>query len=464
MTTIVIGAGWAGLAAAVHLTRAGRHVTLFEAAPQAGGRARELELEWGDATTGLRRIVVDNGQHLLIGAYSDLLDLLRLIGRSEQDSFRRSPIALVDTAGLRLSGAGLGALIAMRGLGWRARFDLLRTLAPLKAQAASVSAGAADAGAFALPGETVADWWHRSRQSTELVEKLWRPLCLSALNTPADQACARAFGNVLRDSMAGPAGASDFLLPRTSLGEAFVAPVLAWLEAQGARLVVGAEVRRIEPIVQTARGFRLSGPASHRNVLLVDCERLVIATPPGIAARLLADLAPPALLEQLGRFEHLPITTVYCGWPAHDQSLRARMDAMPVATLLRDDPARGRHGQWFFRRELQHGLLIGAIVISDSRVAMALPRAELQQQVAQQLVAELGLPAPAHLAVVSDKRATIACSPGRPRLHAGAAGLPGLALAGDYLYPDYPATLESALRSGRLAARHLVDHQIAAMA
>jgi hypothetical protein len=131
--------------------------------------------------------------------------------------------------------------------------------------------------------------------------------------------------------------------------------------------------------------------------------------------------------------------------------------ALPALLALRVAAAEQRHAQWFF----DHGRLgcwrVAALVISDSRVARELGDRRLAEVLVEQVVAELGLPPPAQVSLIHEKRATFACTPDRPRLAPDAplAGLPGLVLAGDYTYADYPATLEGAVRSGREAARLL---------
>src|SRR5690606_34190512 len=91
---VVIGAGWAGIAAAIHLARAGRAVRLLDAAPQAGGRARRVTLQWIHPRHGKQPVELDNGQHLLLGAYTEVLELLRLTGGSDAARMERYPMRL----------------------------------------------------------------------------------------------------------------------------------------------------------------------------------------------------------------------------------------------------------------------------------------------------------------------------------------------------------------------------------
>ncbi len=462
MKVVVVGAGWAGLSAAVRLCADGHEVTLLDAAHRAGGRARALQVDWG----GGAPIELDNGQHLMIGAYAELLALLAFVGEPSGAAGRlsRAPMQLLSTQGLSLRSADLTGVLRAGGLGWRSRFALLRVLAGLRTGARNRIAAAR--------GRTCEDWWRDAAQPAELVEAVWRPLVLSALNTDPREACAATFLRVLNDSVAGPPGASDFLLPDASLGAVFVEPVMRWLLAHGVRWLPGCPIARITR--EAAGPYRLHRHrAAQADARPIDTGAIVLATPPLVAARLLDGLAPAAVVRsEMRRCDYRPSSTIYAGWRASPAdpafaSTRSRCDRLPVATLLHEVAAKGWRGQWFFRRPAPAGWCIGAVVISDSRDALARPAADLVAAIGAQIGAQLALPTPHATMVVHEKRATIACTPGRPRLGHGIEGLPGVVLAGDYQYADYPATLEGALRSGRGAAASLAaraPHQIAPIA
>lgn len=437
----VVGGGWAGLAAAVELTAAGRAVTLFEAAPQLGGRARAIDARLGD-----ERVALDNGQHLMIGAYRECLRLVGVVAGSVDRVLERRPLALVSTDGLAMRPpARLPApwhlavgLAGARGLPWGDRFAMVRALGALRAARWQVPAG-----------ETVSALLARLRQPDALVRRIWEPLCVAALNTGLEEACALTFAHVLRDSLGSARDASDFLLPRTTLSEVLPRPAARWLEARGARIFAPA---RVTAIAHDAGGWSLeSSRGAWRG------GALVLAVPPAGAARLLRTAsdaaAVRALAAELERFDDDGIATVYLGWPA------ASAPALPAWTMLAEDAPRGLYGQWLFDRGVAGAMRVAGVVVSARGRLANVTADALADSVAAQVAAQLRVAAPAGRRTIVEKHATFRCRPDRPRIAPDAArtaGLPGLALAGDYAYPDYPATLESAVRSAACAARMLL--------
>ena len=414
----VIGAGWAGLSAAVEASAAGARVTVFDMAPAAGGRARDVAMVDGG--------MLDNGQHICIGAYRETLRLLRHVGVDPEEAFRRTPPTLVDAdgRGLRLRAgapalAFVRAVLARAGWSWRERIALLRLAARWRR-----------AGFACAPQATVA------LLTASLPEAVRRdfvePLCVAALNTPSAAASGAVFLRVIRDALAGGRGAADLLLPRRSLGALFPAPARAWLERAGATFHLG---RRVDRVDHDSAGWRVDG---------LWADRVVIATSAVEAARL-ARPHDAAWAARAAALRYEPIVTVYArstGAALPEPMLALRADAARPAQFVFD---RGQLGG-------EPGLL--AFVISGAaswveRGSTATETATLAQA-AEALAPHLG--APLELArTIVEKRATFACTPGLERPAEVIA--PGLFAAGDYIEGPYPATLEGAVRSGVAAGR-----------
>ncbi|TAH47006.1 MAG: FAD-dependent oxidoreductase [Betaproteobacteria bacterium] len=426
----VIGAGYAGLACAVELARRGLHVTVFERSHTLGGRARVVhkDLHWR----------VDNGQHILIGAYVELTRLLRLTGGSPRQ-LERLPLTLHVPGRLHLRAASLPApfhlavgLLRAQGLTWRDRLAMLKLMRSLKRNGFRVT-----------PGATVADLLRTSGQTPALIQLVWEPLCVAALNTPVAEACAQVFANVLRDSLASSAAASELLIPRVDLSELFPVPAARYLATRRGKLRTGNAISAIRPV---EGGFRLEGDPGSQ-----PWQQVVLATAPYHAAPLLASTgACDRLAAQLEALPYEPIVTVYLALG------RGQRLPWPMIGLVSGGTA--GPAQWAFDRGRlggHEGLI--ACVISARGAHEQMPRDELILATHAQLERQLGrrLPAPEWSQVIVEKRATIACRPGifRPGIRTP---LPGLWLAGDYVESDYPATLESAVRSGVACAQAIL--------
>lgn len=418
-TLAVVGAGWAGLAAAVEGVQAGWAVTLFEMADRAGGRAREVPGEGG---------VLDNGQHILIGAYVQTLRLMRIVGVDPDAVLLRTPLRLTepDGRGLHLP-AGSPLVAFARGVWQRAGWTLGERIALLRA-----AAGWAMRGFRCAPQWTVQDLTRGL--PVALRRDLIDPLCVAALNTPATDASATVFLRVLRDALFSGPGSADLLLPRASLGALFPTPALTWLQSRGVSLRLSSRVQRLE---RNGDGWRVDGSPF---------DAVVLATPPGEAARLTADMAPD-WSACAAAFGYEPIVTVYVD--AGQTRLPEPMLALPAGP---NAPA-----QFVFDRGQlggPPGLL--AFVISGAQAWVdagrdATVQATLDQArstLARQLRGELRL-----LRSIAEKRATFRCVPGLARPPAQIAR--GLVAAGDHVEGPYPATLEGAVASAVRAVAQL---------
>ncbi len=413
----IVGAGWAGLAAAVAATQAGWHVQLFEAANMAGGRARRLQQSFAGKP-------LDNGQHVLIGAYRDTLALMRTVGLNPDTLLQRLPLDLrfSDGQGLSLPDWPL-PLNLLTGIG-RAQGWALKD----KASLIQAAWGWQRAQFECDPTWTVAQLCDASSLSPRVMTQLIEPLCLSALNTPMNEASAAVFLRVLRDALLGGAGSSDLLVPRVDLGALLPDACLQWLSRHGAAIHLGTRVSaaQVEERQHTA--------SADRAVLL--------ACPPWEAARLTADIAPKWAYP-CAELSHTAIATVYL----HCKDTHFKGLSRPMVALQSDAQA---PAQFVFDKGAlseQHGLL--AAVVS----ACVSERDDVTEQVHAQVCEQLELVNVEVVQAVIEKRATLACTPMLDRPEPFVAK--DLWACGDYICGPYPSTLEGAVRSGQQVVTQL---------
>lgn len=436
LPVVVVGGGWSGLAAAVALIDAGHRVTLIDAAPQLGGRARRVDVTLGDRTYPL-----DNGQHLLIGAYSTYLALARRVGIDVADRFAVRPFALRYPDGFRLAALSApaplhlaGALLLARGLTWSDRIGAALWVQRWKGSHWSIDQDVPAASLFVD---------HPPR----LVHRLWAPLCLAALNVRLDVASARVFLRVLGDSLGAAASASHLYLARGDLSALLPDAAARAIEARGSTL------RLREPVLAIERRDADGAWRVRLRSDVMDASAIVLALPPARAAALLVscereELRAPA--RQLEAIETAPIATVYLRYAAGTRL------AEPVYALD-ENASRGDYGQWVFDRgQLEpHADGILSVIVSGRGEHEALPAEALADAVARQLSRCVSLDAPRARAVFVEKRATIVPAVGLSR---PATRLPvrGVYLASDAADSPYPSTLEGSVRAGLAAAEAVV--------
>ena len=419
----IIGGGLAGLSAASKLAEGGIDVTLFEAATQLGGRARAVI--W-------KGKCLDNGQHILLGAYQQTLGLMASIGVNENLVLLRLPLALNMQGAFTLKAKNFPAplhllfgLLFAKGLSWQERFAAIRFFVWLKITS------------FKLPrDESLLSLLNRKHQPERLIKWLWEPLCLAALNTPIATASAQIYLNVLRDSFSQSKTNSDLLLPKVDLSTLLSAPIAEHIKNTGGKILLSTAVSSIEP---SAYGFSLS----------MDCEaamefsHLVIACSPHHLQAITSKLD---IAKDTAVFDYQPIYTVYIQYPSH-------IKLPNIMTGFTQGIA-----QWAFDRGQlcgQDGLI--AVIISAEGAHQKLS----QQALSEAIIAELKvafpyLPVPEWHKVIAEKRATFASTAAlkRPAQHTK---IKNLYLAGDYTEGDYPATIEGAIRSGLSAAQLILQ-------
>lgn len=426
MKVAVIGAGYAGLAAAVELAAQGIPVTVFEAARQLGGRARRVDY---------RDMALDNGQHIFIGAYRETLRLMRMTGADPAELLLRLPLQLVIPGRFRLQAAPLPAplhlalgLLTARGLTWGERLSAARFMSTMRRRGFRLGEDIGTGEMLTMHGQT-----------GNLRRYLWEPLCIAALNTPLESASAQVFLNVLRDSLAGSQADSDMLLPLANLTHLFPEHAAAFLNSHGGKINHSQAVLAIKA---EAAGFTLEMRSGAEKF-----DQVICAVPPQRLVALTADL--PELAEaraQVSRFSYQPIYSVFLQYPAATRLPRHMIGLYGGVT------------QWVFDRgQLNQEPGMMCAVISAEGPHQTLGHDELAQRVHEELLAALpDLPRPQWHKVIAEKRATFACSPGLER-PGQATPLPNFYLAGDYTAGGYPATIESAVRSGVKCAQLILE-------
>jgi len=436
MKLAVVGAGWAGLSAAVTLKSLGADVTVFEAAPIAGGRARRVD----DTQMG----AIDNGQHLLLGAYTETLALMQILHpqQSTHEFIFRQALHLESADGVfRLRAPALIApfhtlagLLNAKGLTWQDRWRALSMMLALKRNHWQ-----------ALPMTSVAQLLNQHQQSARICQYLWTPLCLASLNTATAEACAQLFLNVLRDSLDAPRAHSDMLIPKVDL---------TTLWPQAAADTVTMRYRHIvREITPTAAAVIIDGEGF---------EGCILATPPYACARILKPEAPTEqsdqLLRQLNAFCYRAIATLTL-------QLDSNWELPQPIMLLDEDAARGHLGQWVFKRPQTSDQF--SVVISDAEDFLKHDRAQFIERIGAQIREQTqrhpslrhtrhgSMPAIKTHRLIVEKRATFAAVPGLQR-PTNQSPWPRLSLAGDWTDTGYPAVLEGAVRSGKQAAQVLM--------
>jgi len=448
---IVIGAGFAGLSAAVRLTRDGARVLVLEARGRLGGRATAFP----DRETAE---LVDNGQHVLLGCYHETFAFLREIGAME--NVRVEPqlaVTMIDRMGQRsrLACPSLPApfhliagIMEWDALTWRDRLSVLGMAAPLRTAQRALRGGTLKA---ASPGETVEAWLVRNGQTPRLCEMLWDPLAIAALNQPPDQAAAPLFARVLAEMFGDDPRAAAIALPTKPLHLMYAEPAREYIERHGGAVMTGAvaKVHLDGDRVVSVDTPDDSAPRAPRSLRSFPTDKVISAVP-WFALADLFDEPPPALAETMDRARRMassPIVTVNL-W------FNRRIIDEPFIGLP------GRAMQWVFDKRLVFGpgndvashlslVSSGAasIVGLANHELIALAHGEILEALPESRSAAL-----ARATVVREPRATFSLAPGQPARPSTVTNVRGFVLAGDWVDTGLPATIESAVRSGHRAA------------
>ncbi|MBA3298407.1 MAG: FAD-dependent oxidoreductase, partial [Acidobacteria bacterium] len=443
---VVIGGGFAGLSAAVMLAHHGRAVTVLDARPRLGGRATAFR----DRDTGE---LVDNGQHVMFGCYRETLAFLQRIGAGKNvcvqpalevpfvDAGRRRSVLRCPTlpAPLHL----LAGVLAWDALPWRDRLSALRLAPALLRGRLGRGGGIGPASrSRAMDTETVLTWLRRNGQSPGLIDRLWEPLAVAALNQPINEAAAAPFVRVLADMFGADRANSALVLPTRPLDEMYATPSRVFLEARGA-------------MVRTDALARVLIEDGHVTGVEVRGERIpadvVVSTVPWHQLRALFAPVPPALAQIVANasvMRSMPIVTVNLWYD------RVVMDDAFVGLA-------GRSMQWVFDKRRVFGETASHLsLVSSAAVALAPLRQEelialATREAADSLVGTRDATL-LRATVVREKQATFSLRHGEPPRPATRTPVASFFLAGDWTDTGLPGTIESAVVSGHSAARAIL--------
>ncbi|RMD62456.1 MAG: FAD-dependent oxidoreductase [Alphaproteobacteria bacterium] len=410
----IVGAGISGLACAVHLARRGVAVYLYEAAAQAGGRCRSYH----DARLDC---VIDNGNHMLLAANRAALAYVAEIGAAATlTGSPRACFGFVDLrSGLRWSIAPNAGPVPWWILAPRRRIPGTR----VRSYLAALRLARADAQA------TVADCLARDDPAWE---RFWEPLTVAVLNTAPEEASARLLWRVVRETFLRGAGACRPLIARDGLGATFVDPALALLRRHGARIVFNRRLRALA----FAEGRVVGLDFGSEQVPVGGTDRVVLAVPPNVATTLVPGLEAPR--------DARTIVNGHVRLPAPPPPSAGMRPDFPVLGLI------GGTAQWLFLRGA-----VASLTVSAADAVADLPNDEIAARLWHDTAAALELPPTPcpPMRIIKERRATFAQTPAAlARRVAARTAWDNLFLAGDWTDTGYPATIESAVRSGRTAA------------
>jgi zeta-carotene desaturase len=444
---LIVGAGVSGLRAAVELAARGARVTVLEAKSIIGGRATAFV----DPQTGER---VDNGQHVLLGCYSETFSFLRQIG--SEDRVRLQPaleVDFVDRQGarsrLRLPSLPapinlIAGLLDWTALGWSDRIAAARLARPIRIAQAELRAknnGQNPSRIAASPGETVEEWLINNGQTARIREMLWEPLALAALNQSVRKAAAPPFAAVLAQMFGSGARDASLGLPACPLDELYAEPARRFIESRGGEIRIGSPAR-----IHLSQGFATHAEARGMRF---------------VAGRFVAAV-PWYALTELFEGDTSPVDEL--------RAAAARTEASPIASvnLWLDRPILqtpflglpGRTMQWVFDKgqmfdaSSSHLTLVSSgadeVMAIDNEELIALALRELRDALPDARGAKV-----VRASVVRERRATYSIAPGQPRRPGTATAVNRLVLAGDWIDTGLPATIEGAAISGRRAAEAL---------
>lgn len=462
---IIVGAGWAGLSAALALKRQGQSVLLLEASPQAGGRARSIA--FGD-------YLVDNGQHLLIGAYENCLTLLNWLNIAEERFFYRMPLELLMVSANHSKNNStllhslhfkaknpLSFLKNLKLLGIKEMYQFIKVIGSIKNNLVSINEDI-----------SVYQWLKLQNQSEKIIQMIWEPILLAALSTPIKEASSQVAIFILKKLFSEP-GYSDYLFPKKDLSEILPNQIVQFLDnldnPETSKILYRTRVKSL--MIENGRCIGVQ--TDTENIL---GTQVILATPMHVTGQLLNSSSqsaqplankpdfkfPSITFPNLDKFKtdhYQSIATLYLRY-AKPVNLKA-----PMIGLVNGI------GHWIFDRKIANQPDLLSVVITGNGKYLDLEKNQLIKQIVQEI--KMLVPKitdktyhphksilqddPIDYRLITEKQAAFSCRVGiendRP---SQITALPNVWLAGDYTQAGYPATLEAAVQSGILAAKLLL--------
>lgn len=424
---VIVGGGLAGLSAAAFLVKNNFHVRIFEQSPKLGGRAYSfIDSESGDE--------IDNGQHLLLGCYKDTFEFASIINASENFIFEKKlSIPMATVAGQDYSGKiiyleATSAPYPLSLFFGLLNFDALTFLERIKILELLAKIFFSNYNAAEL---TVEEFLENNGQSNNIKKYLWEILSIGSLNCKSRDASAEIFVRILREIFFTGGDASKFVIPKYGLSKSFCEPARKYLEGQGSEIFLSNGLQAAQN-----DGTKISSLQFDNS--LNDYDDVIVAAPPFALNKITG-------LESLAQneiFEYSPILTVHV-W-LNENHLKEKYYA------LIDSPV-----HWVFNHQK-----FVTIVISAAEEFVAMSEVEIFDLVWKELEIYLKLRKEnlIRYKVLKEKRATFIPSKQILNRRPGVkTKFDNLFLAGDWIDTELPSTIESAVRSGKMAAEAVIQ-------
>jgi squalene-associated FAD-dependent desaturase len=437
---LIIGGGFAGLSAGVELVNRGHQVTLIERRGHLGGRAYSFK----DPVSGA---VLDNGQHILMGCYTDTLKFLKTIGTYDKLKFQNNLAVDFAAPGIPESTFRTlplpSPLHLLSGFWLFRRFSLKDKLAVLKLRK---GLRATNGDLAALDRKSITDWLKSLGQTEALLERFWDPLALAALNDRPELSSAALFHAVLKEALFSGRAGSRIAVPKVGLSDLYAEAARDYIERKGGQFLLKSPVQKLH-----FRGNEFS-EAELEGGRRVSAEAILVTVPFTALRKMLPEefVYRDSFFANLSRLTVSPIVAVNL-W--YDRPITRR----PFVGLWRTKM------HWVFNKTDAFGHQpYLSLVVSGAREELHTPAPQLIELAVAELQSVFPAAREAKLlraTVSKEPEATMAPAVGVEKLR-----LPqktpykNFFLAGDWTATGLPATIESAVRSAKKAVE-LIDQE-----